>query len=539
MMLLRVLKMMGGALGPYLAGILLMTASLRGFMVVKALLIRDVFAWLEDAAPGGLAAVIVKNLTIGLALLVVYIFTSYVYKISSKRGVMNLKNVIYAKILRLPMQYFLNNHSGDLISRAFYDMGQTSDIYEAKFRRLIAPVISAALYFAVMLYLNVPLALGLAAANLLAMVLNACYIGKTRRLRRAIAELNATLTERVNNVIGGIAIVKIFGIGRRLGAAYDADNDEMIAKQKQDARLSSQLECANTFFDFFCSFAFLCLGVWFVGQGRAELGALAAIYSLYGDFSSQFLQVCKYLPGLMGCLTSAERVFALLAEPEEAESPAMPPAAPAGAVALRRVTFGYDEQRTILQDLSLTIEPNVVTAITGPSGRGKSTLGKLLLGFYPPQAGGIYINGQSLSELGLAKVRRLIAYVPQEPYIFNTTLAENIRYGRPDATEEEIVRAARFANAHDFIMRRPEGYAAPAGERGSYLSGGEKQRIAIARAILKDAPILLLDEATSALDNANEKLVQNALANLMRDKTTIMIVHRPTSIAAADRVIKI
>lgn len=537
-MLFKVLKMMGGALAPYLFGILLMTASLRGFMVVKAFLIRDVFAWLEAPAEGGLAAVILQNLAVGCALLLVYIFTSYVYKIASKRGVMNLKNVVYAKILRLPLRYFADNGSGDLISRVFYDMGQTSDIYEAKFRRLVAPVISAAVYFGVMLYLNVPLALGLFAANLLAMLLNARYIGKTRRLRRGISAMNAVMTEQLNNVIGGVGIVKIFGIGGRLTAAYDRDNDELVRRQKKDARLASELESVNTFFDFFCSFAFLCLGVWFMARGEATLGVLAAIYSLYGDFSSQFLLVCKYLPSLSGCLVSAERIFALLAEPEEPEPAALSPVSDSFAVEMRGVTFGYDAKRRILQNFSMQIEPNAVTAVTGPSGRGKSTLGKLLLGFYPPEAGGIYINGKSLGELGLSKARELIAYVPQEPYIFNVTLAENIRYGRPDATDAEVIRAAKFANAHDFIMQRPEGYAAPAGERGSFLSGGEKQRIAIARAILKDAPILLLDEATSALDNANERLVQNALANLMRDKTTIMIVHRPTSIAAADRVLK-
>ncbi len=537
-MLLKVLKMMGGALAPYLFGILLMTASLRGFMVVKAFLIRDVFAWLETREPGGLAAVILQNLAVGCALLLVYIFTSYIYKIASKRGVMNLKNVVYAKILRLPMRYFADTKSGELISRVFYDMGQTSDIYEAKFRRLVAPIISAAVYFGVMLYLNVPLALGLFAANLLAMLLNARYIGQTRRLRRGISALNARLTEQLNNVIGGVGIVKIFGIGGRLGAAYGRDNDELIRQQKKDARLSGELESVNTFFDFFCSFAFLCLGVWFVAQGEATLGVLAAIYSLYGDFSSQFLLVCKYLPGLSGCLVSAERIFALLAEAEEAEPAALPPVGGAFAAEMRGVTFGYDAKRRILQNFNMQIERAVVTAVTGVSGRGKSTLGKLLLGFYPPETGGIYINGHSLGELGLYQARELIAYVPQEPYIFNVTLAENIRYGRPDATDEAVIQAAKFANAHDFIMQRPEGYAAPAGERGSFLSGGEKQRIAIARAILKDAPILLLDEATSALDNANERLVQNALANLMRDKTTIMIVHRPTSIAAADRVLK-
>jgi len=533
--------MMGKALPPYLLGILLMTVSLRGFMVVKSFLVRDVFDWLETRSLTGLGDIIVKNMLIGCALLVVYIFTSYLYKIASKKGVKHLKMIVYAKILRLPMGYFENNHSGDLISRAFYDMGQTADIYEAKFRRLVAPMLSAVLYLGVMLYFSVPLALSLAAANLLAMLLNSLYIGRTRQVKREISQKNAAMTEKIGNILNGLGVVKVFGLGRRLTDDYLRDNDELFKRQQRDAKISSELAGINAFFDFFCSFAFLCVGIFFVERGYVSLGVLAAIYSLYSDFSNQFLQVCKYLPGLMGCLASAERVFELLEEAEEPAPYAMPdcPAADGGCVVMRDIDFGYDAGRVVLRNLQVQIERNRLTALVGASGRGKSTFGKLLLGFYRPQRGAIYINGQSLYRLGLKQARELIAYVPQEPYIFNTTIGENIRYGRPGAGQAEIERAARLANAHDFIMQRPEGYAAVAGERGSQLSGGEKQRIAIARAILKDAPILLLDEATSALDNANEQLVQRAINNLMRDKTTIMIAHRPTTIAAADRVIKI
>jgi ATP-binding cassette subfamily B protein len=209
-------------------------------------------------------------------------------------------------------------------------------------------------------------------------------------------------------------------------------------------------------------------------------------------------------------------------------------------LAVRDVRFQYRVDGTTkeaLRGVSLSAAEGEVVALVGASGGGKSTLVKLLLGLYPEYTGEISVRGKDLRDYDLADVRELIGYVPQDAYLFDGTIEENIAMGRSDATHEEIVRAARAAHAHEFILEQPEGYATRVGERGARLSGGQRQRIAIARALLKDAPILLLDEATSALDTESERLVQDAVSVLMRGRTTLAIAHRLSTIEAADWIV--
>ena len=203
---------------------------------------------------------------------------------------------------------------------------------------------------------------------------------------------------------------------------------------------------------------------------------------------------------------------------------------------IRNITFDYREDKPLIRDYSLGIEKGESIAVTGPSGCGKSTLSKLLLGLYPLKGGDIVVDGNSYLEMRNRELREKIAYVPQEPYLFNLSIKENIRMGNLKATDEEVIEAAKAANAHEFIEKLEEGYDTNVGERGNRLSGGQRQRIAIARAILKNAPIVLLDEATSALDNESELLVNESLKGMKDGKNIIMIAHRPSTIALADRV---
>jgi ABC-type multidrug transport system fused ATPase/permease subunit len=213
-------------------------------------------------------------------------------------------------------------------------------------------------------------------------------------------------------------------------------------------------------------------------------------------------------------------------------------------VAVHDLAFSYEgedeedpsDDVEVLHEISLSADQGQVVALVGPSGGGKSTLIKLLLGFYPVRDGEIAIDGRQVEGYSLPQLRSMMAYVPQDAYLFDGTIEENIRYGRPDATRQEVVAAAQSANAHDFILEQPDGYDTPVGERGAKLSGGQRQRIAIARALIKDAPILLLDEATSALDSESEQQVQDALGVLMQGRTTIAIAHRLSTIENADTI---
>ena len=311
---------------------------------------------------------------------------------------------------------------------------------------------------------------------------------------------------------------------------------DMISKLIND----TQYAC----FNLICALAFLAVGVIFVEKGMTTVGDLAAIYTMYGMFSWHFLQIGRCYPILMNCIAYAERIFEFLAQDEEPEGYETGDTDTSeeeekAYIDFKHLSFSYDKERIILDDVSIQLKKGKAYALTGETGKGKSTIAKLLLGFYPLDKGNIYIEGMNMNVSGLKKIRDMIAYVPQEPYLFNMSIKENIRYGKVEATDEEIIAAAKIANAHGFILNQAEGYDTLVGERGDNLSGGERQRIAIARAILKNAPILLLDEATSALDNESEQLVQEALNRLMANRTTLMIAHRPSTIALADEEIRL
>jgi ATP-binding cassette subfamily B protein len=240
-------------------------------------------------------------------------------------------------------------------------------------------------------------------------------------------------------------------------------------------------------------------------------------------------------------LTAAERIFEVLdTEPEVADTEnAVPLPHIQGDVEFRNVYFGYDRNKPILKDVSLHVRPGEMIGLVGKTGAGKSTFINLVCRFYDPQMGQVLIDGVDVRAVRLSDLRSQIGVVLQEPFLFSGTIAENIAYGKPDATPEEIMRAAKAANAHDFIMKFPDGYDTQVGERGGRLSGGERQRISIARAILHDPRILIFDEATSAVDTETEKQIQEAIERLVQNRTTFAIAHRLSTLRKADRIVVI
>ena len=250
-----------------------------------------------------------------------------------------------------------------------------------------------------------------------------------------------------------------------------------------------------------------------------------------------FLQLGSFLAQLQSSMAGANRIFEILDQPREPLNyPIIVEQQAQGEAVIRmnNVEFGYTQNNKILKGININLNRGHTAALVGYSGCGKSTILKLLLGFYPTDRGGIYICGKPIGQYKLSELRAIIAYVPQDPYFFEGTIEENIWYGCLEATMVQVIAAARDANAHDFIIEQPHGYETFVGEGGLRLSGGQKQRIAIARAILKNAPILLLDEATSSLDTESEKLVQDALNILKKDRTTIVVAHRLSTIQNAD-----
>ncbi len=543
MLLIKVLRYMGKTLFPYLFGIISMTISIKLFDVVKSFLVKDIFQMFEKNSGTTLADVVISNVTFAFICLVVYIFTSYIYKVSSKIGHKNFKMIVFKKILRLPIKYFDETQSGDLISKFFYDTEQTTDIYSAKLRRFVAPIISIVVYIVPMFFINVPLTFCLILNNVFAVIVNLFFSKKIKTLNSRLSKKNAYMTGKINNIISGIEVIKIFGLEKTMIKDYKMLNDEYMHIEEKNAKITSFSEASTTFFDFSASIIFLAVGIIFVSQGFATISELAGIYTLYSVFSSQFMLVCKYFPSLVSCLVSAEKVFRLLDEQEEnladlKDDHSLQNIEQKVAVKFEDVEFSYSD-RKIFQNLNIDFESGKVTALVGKSGKGKTTIAKMILGFYKPQKGNIYIYGKNAKDIGIKNVRDIVSYVQQEPYIFNVSVMENIRYGKPDASDDEVIIASKMANVDEFISKRPNGYDTIAGERGKNFSGGERQRIAIARAILKNSPILLLDEATSALDNDNEKIVIESMKNLMVGKTVIVIAHRETTINSAESIFQI
>lgn len=458
-----------------------------------------------------------------------------------ERIVADLRRDVFAHITRLSASFFDEVQSGEIVSRLTADTVQVKSAVGATasiaLRNLIL-VIGAV----VMMVVTSPKlsALVLAAIPLVVLPLMAFGRSVRRRARRAQDEL-ALATAYAGEKIAAIRTVQAFTHENRAIAAYARAVDNAYNAAQQSIFARSVLTAFAIFIVFSSIIAVLWFGSHDVMSGHMSAGTLG-----------QFLIYAVVAAGSLGALSevwaelaqaagAAERLIELLDEKTAIASPAMPLqfSRLQGRVAFSHVEFSYPARpdKQALHDVSFVIEPGKTVAIVGASGAGKSTLIALLLRYYDPQKGKILLDDMDLRQLSLEDLRNNIALVPQDVTIFAASIRENIAFGKPQASPQEIEAAARAAQAHEFIMALEGGYDAQVGERGVMLSGGQRQRIAIARAILRNAPVLLLDEATSALDAQSESLVQKALENLMQGRTTLVIAHRLATVLKADHIL--
>lgn len=539
----RTMRVMGRRRFLYYGAILGMSVGMAMFSVLGSMMMKCVVDISQSGDCRSLGAMIAGIVSAGIVSLLVYRRSAVVYNVEAKR----VYGILYERILDLemdlPYAYYETHHSGDIMSKVSYDLGRMGDIYGSRFRRMIMPFLEVVVYLVPMLVLSPQLTLCLVGVNLAMMSVNMVLAEPLRRVSRELAGINSGMTRKLSDILQGMEQVRMFARGSETVQEYVQLSRRYAGKSGRRILLSSGLESANRGFDLLCALVFLALGVFFVQRGYTTLGALAAIYTLYGSFSAQFLQMNRYMPELVAYLAYAQNIFDLLEEEREPESWYTAEGA-CGAdrdtddtwmVLVDKIGFSYGENR-VLENYSLAVQRGECVAITGASGCGKSTVSKLLLGLYPIDEGTIAVLGNIMGSMTNRELREHFAYVPQEPYLFEGSVRENIRMGKLDASEEEIVRAARMANAHEFIRKLEKGYDTQVGERGNRLSGGQRQRIAIARAILKGASILLMDEATSALDNESERLVNCAMRRLHGHQTILMIAHRSSTIRMADRV---
>jgi len=467
----------------------------------------------------------------------------YYYVIAlGERVVADIRNDLFAHMTRLSPSFFDTAQSGEIVSRLTADTTQVKAAVGATASIALRNLIMGLGAVVMMVVTSVKLS-GLVIAAIPLIVLPLVAFGRSvRRKSRIAQDTLAEATAYASEQIGAVRTLQAFTneslvtgrFSRAVEAAFDAARSSVLAR------------AMLTFVAIFIIFASVVAVLWF-GSRDVLSGAITA------GTLSQFLIYAVIAAGALGALSevwgdlnqaagASERIAELLAEQPAIVAPAVPkplPKARIGSVAFEDVSFIYPARpdRVALDGLSFAIKPGETVAIVGPSGAGKSTIFALILRFYDPLSGTISIDGIDLTETDPKEARERIAIVPQDVTIFAANARDNIGFGRPGATGAQIEAAARAAHADEFIRRLPEGYETQLGERGITLSGGQRQRIAIARAILRDAPILLLDEATSALDAESETLVQTALEELMRGRTTLVIAHRLATVLKADRIL--
>ncbi len=451
----------------------------------------------------------------------------------------DLRDRLYEKFTSLPLSFYHRHRAGELISRATNDVLVVNRSVNVSFTNLARDPVLIVMYLGMSLLLSWRLTL-LALLVLPLSMAVIVRIGKIlRRYSHRQQEKMANITTRLQETISGIRVVKAFTNEAQENARFRAESRRLfrdLFKISRMQRLSSPLtEQLSVLVGLFI--------LWYGGRQVLtgdELPPQMFILFLFCVFSlgKPIKELSQVNNAIQEGMAAAERVFAVLDHPVEIaeREDAAELHDVRGEIELRDVDFSYDNGTPVLRDVDLVVSPGEVVALVGASGAGKSTLVDLIPRFYDATGGRVLIDGHDVRDLTLASLRGALGLVTQEVILFNDTVRNNIAYGLPDVSDEDVEAAARAANAHDFITRMPAGYGTLIGDRGVKLSGGQRQRLSIARAILKNPPVLILDEATSALDTESEMLVQEAIDRLVRDRTTVVIAHRLSTIRDADRI---
>ena len=562
--LVRVMRLMGKRFWPYVAALVIFTTTIAiCFNIILAFLMKDVI----DAAAQNDSALIRRAILLAVTTFLggtpVLVGMRYLAAVCIKRTMTDLRTRTFHHLASLPMGKLKSRHSGDLVSRVTNDLGRIEGIYFDLLSRLLIAVIMGVSGIGAIFVLNRWLGVIALVLGLMTTAAYAAFAKPMKQTSSRVQRHSATLTERLMDLLQGVSVTRMFNLDKIIHGRYATANEALAEAQISIGRITATSAGVNTALGWLRGIGFLSLGLILYSRGELALGSVWAVVSLRGNADFMFTGLGNFITGVQQSLVAASRVFEILdlpAEPDgvEVKSSGMPATADSAAggasIEMHGICFRYPDEAgsngdadpsasvdatspgagATLNGVSPTVARGQVAAFVGPSGAGKSTVMQLLLGFYAPDAGEITIAGRRLSKILLTELREMIAYVPQEAFLFDGTIEENIRLGRPEATTEEVTAAATAAMAHDFILAQPEGYATRIGERGTKLSRGQRQRIAIARALLKDAPILLLDEATSALDSESEALVQEALGRLMAGRTTLAVAHRLSTIEHAD-----
>jgi len=463
---------------------------------------------------------------------------TYILALVSERIGADLRTTTYQHLLKLSLEYFGGRRTGDLIARIGSETDRINVFLSLHLLDFATDVLMIMMTAIILFSINPTLAL----VTLLPLPFIGWLIHVVReKLRTGFEKIDRVWSEVTNvlaDTIPGIRVVKAFAQEDREAQRFIDANKHNLAVNDRLNRVWSVFSPTVTLMTEIGLLVVWGFGIWLVSKDQITVGVLTAFLAYIGRFYTRLDSMSRIVSTTQKAASGAKRIFEILDHVSSVPEPIDPVALPKveGRITLTDASFRYGN-RAVIKHLNLDIQPGEMIGLVGHSGSGKSTLVNLMCRFYDLSEGSIALDGVDIKQLKVADYRRHIGLVLQEPFLFFGTIADNIAYGMPDATREQIVAAARAAHAHEFILRMPQGYDSLVGERGQGLSGGERQRISIARALLINPRILILDEATSAVDTETEKEIQNALDNLVRGRTTIAIAHRLSTLRKADRLV--
>jgi ATP-binding cassette, subfamily B, fatty acid transporter len=492
-------------------------------------------------------AAVARTLTLALILYLVaalMIWTqARLLNLTVQRTMISLRSDIENKLHRLPLSYFDGRQRGELLSRVTNDIDNLQSSLSLTISQLVTALLTVVAVLAMMLSISLPLALITVVTVPLSLLATRAIARRSRRLFMAHWTSTGHLNAHIEETYSGFTVVKTFGHQAAVRDRFRQFNDDVYEASFGAQFFSGLVGPATAFIGNLGYVAVAVVGGIQVATGQITLGSIQAFIQYVRQFNAPISQTTAIYNTLQSGVASAERVFDLLDEPEESPDPVSPPPdghgtpGQPGRVEFRQVNFGYHPGTPVIHDLSMAAEPGTTVAIVGPTGAGKTTLVNLLMRFYDVDSGQILVDGVDITSMSRHALRSRIGMVLQDTWLFDGTIAENIAYGRPDATDDEVVAAAKAAHVDRFVHTLPAGYQTRVSADGAKISAGEKQLITIARAFLARPKLLILDEATSSVDTRTEVLIQQAMCELRRDRTSFIIAHRLSTIRDADRIV--
>jgi ATP-binding cassette, subfamily B, putative efflux pump len=463
---------------------------------------------------------------------------TYLAQLAGHRVILDLRTDLYQHITRLSHSFFQTHQSGGIVSRLMSDIALAQNFVGSAMTAIWMDLVTCVFYIVLLFSMDRPLALASLLVFPFYLAAMKTYGRAAKRTTKEVQEALEEFSGDVQERVAGIQVVKSFAAERRESKSFFHGARGLYDLTMRSVKISALSQALTQWLTQMATLGILWYGGYRVLNGQTSPGTVPAFILLLRELYMPMNRISEMNTVLQNSLAAIDRVFEIFdIQPDVQEKPdAQKLGRLKGRITFDKVTFGYEENRPVLRDVSIDVRPGEVVALVGSSGAGKSTLVQLIPRFFDPQQGRVLVDDIDLKDVTLRSLRSQIGVVAQETLLFSGTVRENLLYGRPCATDEEMVAAAQAAYAHDFINDLPDGYDTLLGERGARLSGGQKQRIAIARAFLSNPRILILDEATSALDSESEALIQEALSELMKGRTNIVIAHRLSTILGSDRI---